>query len=87
LSLILPQSVGFFKRNIDLKALKASLERHGTWCNRRIVVLYAVANFYLDQAISDLENSKLVAGEDYLCFEPASCPVIGRETLEVEPQW
>ncbi len=43
-----------------------------------------MANFYLDEAISDLESNGLVAREDYLYVEPTSCSVIGQENQEVD---
>jgi len=64
--------------------LRVFLEKHGAWCNRRIVVLFAMANFYLDEAIQDLEESGLIHGKDYLYFEPTTYAMFLKQGAEID---
>ena len=48
-----------FQEKHGLKALKAFIEKHSAWCNRRIVVLYAIQDFDLDGTILHLGENRV----------------------------
>lgn len=64
--------------------LRAFVEEHDAWCNKDIVVLFAMGGFDLEDATRDLDDNGLIHGEDYVRFDPTPYAWHAEEGQEID---